>query len=88
MLDAEKRGTRRKEGQGGRTGRREGRGGRRDESEKMKKMLKKSKMKKSQKDASLASLGLVYDISMREFYGGPSCQSGESWSRYQLSVCL
>ena len=44
MLDAEKRGTRRKEGQGGRTGRKEGRGGRRDEEdERMKKLIKNEK---------------------------------------------
>ena len=66
VLDEDKRGTRRKEGRGGRrdeeeggTRRKEGRGGRRDvESEKMKKLLKE--MKKSLKDASLASLCLVF----------------------------
>ena len=51
MLDEEERGTRRKEGRGGR---------RDEESEKIKKLLAKMKMKESLKDATLASLGLVF----------------------------
>ncbi len=79
MLDEERRGTRKKEGRGGRrdeeeggTRRKEGRGGRRDGEEEGTGRKEgqvgrcdedSEKMKKSLKDASLASLGLVLFLS-------------------------